>query len=481
MTCSESSDNRPIANVLIIDDDPGIRESISHVVQWLGHRAISSSTLQEALRRIASEEFDMVFLDVRLPDGDGLEFLPRIQAASSSPEVIIMTGYGDPDGAELAMKHGAWEYIEKPSSVDAILSSLYRALQYRAERRAGKVETRLKRDGIVGDSLALRVCLERIDQVAASDANVLITGETGTGKELFASAIHRNSGRAGKPFVVVDCAALPENLVESTLFGHTRGAYTGADRSQDGLILQANEGTLFLDEVGELPLMVQKSFLRVFQEKRFRPVGGLQEIASDFRVVSASNRNLEEMMREGKFREDLLFRLRAFSVRIPPLRERVEDIQALAAFYMNQLCKKNDIELKEFSPEIMEVFKNYAWPGNVRELINALESALVNGKNEKTLVPKHLPTAMRALFARSAVTEKTVLNRPEKEKVAVLERAFETIQEFRDKAIADAEETYLNRLLLETGGDMREMTRFSGLSRSRLYSLFKKYGLKLEH
>jgi two-component system NtrC family response regulator len=207
----------------------------------------------------------------------------------------------------------------------------------------------------------------------------------------------------------------------------------------------------------------------------------LQEIASDFRGVSASNRDLEEMVREGKFREDLLFRLRASSVRIPPLRERVEDIQALAAFYMNQLCKKNNIELKEFSPEIMEVFKNYAWPGNVRELINALESALVNGKNEKTLVPIHLPTAMRALFARSAVTEKTVLNRPEKEKVAVLERAFETIQEFRDKAIADAEEKYLNRLLLETGGDMREMTRFSGLSRSRLYSLFKKYGLKLEH
>ncbi len=478
MTASENPNSRPAANVLIIDDDPAICESISHVVRWLGHRAISSLTLQDAFRRIASEEFDTVFLDVRLPDGNGLEFLPRLQASPGSPEVIIMTGYGDPDGAELAIKHGAWEYIEKPSSIEAILSSLDRVLQYRAEKKAGKVEIRLMRNGIIGDSPALRTCLELIGQVAASDASVLITGETGTGKELFASAIHRNSLRDGKPFVVVDCAALPESLVESTLFGHTRGAYTGADRSQEGLIVQADEGTLFLDEVGELPLPIQKSFLRVLQEKRFRPVGGVQEIFSDFRAVSASNRDLDEMVRQGKFREDLLFRLRSFSVRIPPLRERIEDIRALALFYMTQLCKRQGLGPKEFSPEIMEVFENYPWPGNVRELINALESALVNGKHEKTLVPKHLPTEMRAAFARSLVGDKTTADEPEKKEETVQDGTFETIQEFREKAIAEAEERYLNRLLSETGGNMGEMIRFSGLSRSRLYSLFKKYGIR---
>jgi two-component system NtrC family response regulator len=223
----------------------------------MGHEALYASNLQRGVETTYSQTVDVVFLDVKLPDGNGLEMLPRVQAAPSLPEVIIMTGFGDPDGAELAIRHGAWDYIQKPSTVEAMTLSLTRALQYREEKKASKSFLTLRREGIVGNSPKMKTCLDLLARVANSDANVLITGETGTGKELFAWAIHDNSGRARKNFVVVDCAALPENLVESILFGHEKGSYTGADKAQEGLILQANGGTLFLDEVGELPLAIQ--------------------------------------------------------------------------------------------------------------------------------------------------------------------------------------------------------------------------------
>ena len=235
----------------------------------------------------------MVFLDVRMPDGDGLAMLPLIQAARSAPEIIIMTGFGNASGAELAITSGAWDYIEKGSSVKEITLSLVRALEYRKQKRSSN-STRnvvmLKRDAIIGISPAIKACLEQVAQAAECDASVLVTGETGSGKELFARAIHENSRRAPKPFVVVDCAALPDTLVESLLFGHEKGAFTGAEQSRSGLVAQANGGTLFLDEVGELPLSMQKAFLRVLQEHRFRPVGSHREVCSDFRLVAATNR-----------------------------------------------------------------------------------------------------------------------------------------------------------------------------------------------
>jgi two-component system NtrC family response regulator len=395
-----------MANVLIIDDDKLICETIGNLVRRMGHQATCSYTLQDGLEESSSQMVDVVFLDVRLPDGNGLEVLPRIQASASLPEVIIMTGYGDPDGAELAIKHGAWDYLQKPSTMDAMTLPLVRALQYREEKKAGKATMILKREGIIGNSPKIKACLDLLAQVASSNANVLITGETGTGKELFAVAIHKNSPRANKNFVVVDCAALPENLVESILFGHEKGAYTGADRARDGLILQADGGTLFLDEVGELPLSVQKSFLRTLQERKFRPVGGKGEIESDFRLIAASNRNLDDMVRQERFREDLLFRLRSFSIDLPPLRERPEDIKDLATYYVEVLSKRYEIEPKDFSPEFFDILISYPWPGNVRELINALERALVNGRYERILFPKHLPTHIRAKIARSSIGEK---------------------------------------------------------------------------
>jgi two-component system NtrC family response regulator len=460
-----------MANVLIIDDDKLICETIANLVRRMGHQVTCSYTLQDGLEKSATQLVDVVFLDVRLPDGNGLEALPRIQASSSLPEVIIMTGYGDPDGAELAIKHDAWDYIQKPSTMDAMTLPRVRALEYREEKKASRVKMILKREGIVGNSPKIRTCLDLLTQVASSNANVLITGETGTGKELFAVAIHKNSPRIDKNFVVVDCAALPENLVESILFGHEKGAYTGADRAQDGLMIQAHGGTLFLDEVGELPLSIQKSFLRALHERKFRPVGGKEEIESDFRLIAASNRNLDEMVQQGRFREDLLFRLRSFSIELPPLRERPEDIKDLILYYKEVLCKRYEIEPKDFSPEFFDVLISYPWPGNIRELINALERALVNGRYERILFPKHLPTHIRAQIARSSVGEKE----SGEIRITSSSKIFPKIQELRDKTIAEVEEKYLRDLISFTRGNIQDACRISGLSRSRLYLLLKKY------
>jgi two-component system NtrC family response regulator len=257
-----------------------------------------------------------------MPDGNGLDYLPSLREASSSPEVIIITGAGDPDGAELAIKSGAWDYVQKgATSIKDMMLPLTRAMEYIKEKRTKRPPIVLKRAGIAGDSRAIRECLDLVSQAASSQTSVLLTGETGTGKELFARAIHENSSRASKSMVVVDCTALPDTLVEGLLFGHEKGAFTGADKTQEGLIQQADGGTLFLDEIGELPLTVQKTFLRVFAGTPFSTDGGQKERESDFRLVAATNRDLEQMVREGQFRQDLLYRLKAFSIELPPLRE----------------------------------------------------------------------------------------------------------------------------------------------------------------
>ena len=462
-----------MANILIIDDDRLICETIGNVVKHMGHEAACAYTLQDGLEALGSRSPDVLFLDVRLPDGSGLEALPQVQSAPSLPEVIIMTGYGDPDGAELAMRHGVWDYIQKPSTVDALILSLVRALQYREEKKAKQAALPLKREGIVGSSAQMTRCLDLLAQAAPSEAIVLITGETGTGKELFALAMHRNSRRAQKNFVVVDCAALPETLVESILFGHEKGAYTGADRPRDGLILQADGGTLFLDEVGELRLSVQKSFLRVLQERKFRPVGGKNEVQSDFRLIAASNRNLDEMMRMNRFREDLLFRLRSFMIEIPPLRERKEDIRDLVSHYTAELCERYGMEAKDFSPEFMDFLLSYPWPGNVRELIHALERTLISARYERVLFPKHLPTHIRVQLARSSVGEKEA----EGPTPAPSSPVFPTIQEMREKVIEEAEAKYLRDLISFTRGNISEACRISGLSRSRFYLLLKRHNI----
>jgi len=471
---SPAPDKLNMANLLIIDDDELVCDSLAQIIRRMGHEACTVSSVGEALKIVQAESFDIVFSDVRMPDGSGLDILPVLRRGQTSPEVIIITGFGDPDGAELAIKKGAWDYIEKPLSVKDVTLCVERALQYREKKQTVAKPFALERGGIIGASPKLRASLDVLAQAASSEANVLITGETGTGKEMFALAVHRNSARAHQNFVVLDCAALPETLVESTLFGHVRGAFTSADKSRDGLIRQAHGGTLFLDEVGELPLSIQRAFLRVLQERRFRPVGGSQEIESDFRLIAATNRNLESMVKKGGFREDLLYRLRTVVIELPPLREIKEDIKELVLYYLARFCDQYDVPMKGFSPEFLDVLLAYNWPGNVRELIQALEKAVVSAKEEPILFPKHLPEHIRVHLARASVLRK----RPPlsgDDEASKAPSALVSLKDIREAGLARVEKEYLQALIQRTRGDIPEACRISGLSRSRLYTLLKKY------
>lgn len=463
-----------MAEILIIDDDEGMRYSLSALVSKLGHHPSCATTLKDGLQAASSTPFDVIFLDVHLPDGNGLSALAEFKMSPSRPEIIIITGYGSQDGAELAIRTGAWDYIEKGSTFKEMLLPLTRALEYRAEKRKYISPPVLNREGIIGSSVRLQECLDLLAQASGCDTSVLITGETGTGKELFARAIHSNSMRKDKDLVVVDCASLPENLVESVLFGHEKGSFTGADRSEEGLIKQADGGTLFLDEVGELPLKAQKSFLRVLQEHCFRPIGSKKEIRSNFRVVSATNQNLDHMVSCGTFREDLLFRLRALTIRLPSLRERSEDIGELARYYADKLCARYGLKTKKFSPEFLDALQAYNWPGNVRELVNALERSISMARDLPSLFPIHLPTRIRAALARASIQIGTPANKPqqgdEKKDNAVLPN-LKTLLE-------TTERQYIKDLVSFAGWDIKKACSVSGLSRSRFYERLKKHQIQ---
>lgn len=459
---------------------------MSMVAKRSGHEAVYEQTLKGGLTRASSEPFDLIFLDVKMPDGNGLELLPNLAQTGARPEIIIMTGYGDAQGAELAINCGAWDYIEKGSSVKDITLSLSRALDYRKQKSSLKPAAEivaLKRDQIVGNSPKLTACLDLVAKAAVSETSVLVLGETGCGKELFARAVHLNSKRADRQFVVADCAALPENLVESLLFGHERGAFTGAERAREGLFMEANGGTLFLDEVGELPLATQKAFLRVLQERRFRPVGSQRESESDFRLVAATNRNLDQMVKEGTFRDDLLFRLRSFVIALPPLRERPEDIKELARYYMDHYCARYGLSPKGHCPDFMETLLAYNWPGNVREFMNTIERTVVTAREEPVLFARHLPAPIRIQVTQTEVRNHEAPPRVETEEyeARVIPHAepggLPKLTDFREEVYAQAEKRYLTDLMAKANMDIGTACRLSGLSQSRLYALLKAHHL----
>ncbi|MES0445686.1 MAG: sigma-54 dependent transcriptional regulator [Desulfobacterales bacterium] len=465
-----------MANILIIDDDRAICNGIAAAVNRIGHDSTYTLTLKEGLNEVYSDKYDVVFLDVRLPDGNGLKALAEIRGIPSSPEVIIITGEGDPDGAELAIKNDAWDYIEKPLSIDAMTLPLTRALQYRDEKKTKEQPVVLKREGIVGNSQPVKASLDLLAQAAGSKANVLITGETGTGKELFAWAIHNNCRYVNENFVVVDCAAIPESLVESALFGYEKGAFTGADKAQEGLIKQADGGTLFLDEVGELSMSLQKAFLRVLQERRFRPIGGQQEVDSDFRLLSATNRDLDHAVQNGQFRKDFLYRLRAITIELPPLRERPDDIKDLVVHYTRKICETYGLGFKGLSPDVLEILSTHDWPGNVRELVNTLDRAISAARSEDTLFSKHLPTRIRVQAARASISKKTH-DTERSEKNDVSHNTFPSMKLFRESLLLEGERKYLQDLMKLVKGDIKEACRISGLGRARLYDLMKQYSV----
>lgn len=462
-----------MARILIVDDDPMLCTALEGVLSGMGHATDSAHTLASGLEAARKSGPEIIILDVGLPDGNGLAAIAEFRETSTAPEVIILTGDGDPDSAEQAIRSGAWSYITKPPGVNDIRLPVKRALQYRRSHKPSGAHS-LKRHGIVGKSRPMKHCLGLAAKAAATEASVLIQGDTGTGKELFARAIHNNSRRATGPFVVVDCAALPENLVESMLFGHEKGAFTGADRQYKGLVRQADGGTLFLDEVGELSRNVQRAFLRVLQDRRFRPVGGVVEVESNFRLVAATNRNLDDLVADGLFREDLLFRLRSIAVKLPPLSARTGDVQVLAEYFLERFCDRQGIVRKGMASDFREALGRYDWPGNVRELMGAMESSLAQAEGEPNLMFRHLPTHIRAAVARASV-EPRCGPCPAWTKDA---ESFPTLKAFREERVAEAERLYLGDLMIAVGWDVSKARKIAGLSRARMYAVLRRHGLK---
>lgn len=476
-----------MANILIIDDEKAIREMMQSMISRLGYNIFTAGTIKQGSELMDNHPIDIVFLDIFLPDGNGLEMLPKIKQNPSSPEVVIITGAGSDEAAELAIKNGAWSYIQKPLSIKETFSHLKRIIDYRKDKISSK-PILIEADGIIGKSEEIKKALQAVAKCAKSEANVHIFGETGTGKELFANAIHKNSHRSHGPFVVVDCTVLPEQLVESTLFGYEKGAFTGANEPREGLIKCADNGTLFLDEIGELSLSIQKSLLRVIQERQFRPVGSTNMVHSNFRLISATNRNLDKLVSRFHFREDLLFRLRTVSIELPSLKERRKDIKDLACHYVQELCEKNGIRLKGFSPDFFSLLESYDWPGNVREMIAALEKAILAEPDTPILYPVHLPEHIRINYIKSSAfieqlgpalkkSSKTEMPPEDIPWSDNLLQPLMPLKEFRRKCYGELERQYLKHLMSASKNNIQKACDISGLKQARLYDLMRKNGI----
>jgi two-component system NtrC family response regulator len=465
----------PDFGILVIDDNELFCDMLSKLVVKMGMTAVCEMTLKKGLEAAETKAFDVVLLDVNLPDGCGLDIIPELRRGPNPPEIIIITGYGHEEGAEIAIKNHAWDYISKDSSLQNLRLSLMRAVQYRQQKQTATTAYTLKRDEIIGNSSAINACLDKAAQAAHTDSSILILGHTGTGKEVFARTIHANSQRARGDFVVVDCSALPDHLVESTLFGHKKGAYTSADSDRIGLVEQAHSGTLFLDEIGELPEEIQKKFLRVLQEKRYRPLGSKKEEESDFRLICATNRDLSKMVKEGRFRKDLYYRIRSMVIDLPPLRERKEDIPLLVAHYSKQQSLIRGALPREFTPDILESLQFYDWPGNVRELFNTLDCIFAEVPEESQIFSLHLPVNIRAQVARNRI--RASVSKPMKEKQIPVGIGGDELMPLKE-VLDDTRQNYIKNLMEYTQGKITKACKVSGLSRGHLYDLLKKYKIK---
>jgi two-component system, NtrC family, response regulator len=465
-------------SLLFIDPLNAVPEALLVSLREEGYQVYRAPSVPVALACADVTSVDVAFLGIDPAGGNLVEDLGSLHLSPSKPEVIVLSTHGTPEEAAQAIKGGAWDYLDYPATSQATALVLSRVLHYRSQREfAAPRDAAWKNEGIVGTSPQMRACLDIAAQAAHSDANVLITGETGTGKELIAAAIHANSAREKGNFVVVDCAAIPESLVDTTLLGHEKGAFTGADKAHVGLIKQADGGTLFLDEIGELPLSAQKSFLRVLQEHRFRPVGGKSEVLSNFRIIAASNRNLDEMMHLGEFRKDLLFRIRAFSIELPPLRERREDTAELIRYHLPLLCERMGLQTKDASADFFEIAERYSWPGNVREVINALERSIASARQERMIFAAHLPNYIRIHLAQEAIQQRSEYRSNSDTTSKDQQPGIPPLSTVREAAVDDAERRYLMELMSLTRGDIDHACRISHLSRSRLYALLKKHRL----
>jgi two-component system nitrogen regulation response regulator NtrX len=446
----------PKPRILIVDDEAGIRESLSSILADEGYAVEAVPSAEAALERAAAEDLEVILLDVWLPGMDGLEALTRLQSLPRPPAVIMISGHGTIETAVRATKLGAFDFIEKPLSLQKITVLVRNAVQQRRlqdENQVLRSELR-HRYQVIGDSVPMKALRQQIAVTAPTNGRVLIYGESGVGKELVARALHAASLRSKGPFVEVNCAAIPEDLIESELFGHLKGSFSAASEDKIGKFEKANGGTLFLDEIGDMSLRTQSKVLRVLEEQRFEPVGSSQAVAVDVRVLAATNKNLENEISRGAFRQDLFYRLNVIPFFVPPLRERLRDIPTLANHFLNEFSVAYGKKIRELSDSAMDVLLRYPWPGNVRELRNLVERLVIVCPQAK-IEPHHLPPE---LFRGAAESP---------------HQPYNTLHEARSAY----EREFILRKLQEHRWNMTQTATALGLERSHLYRKMKSLGI----
>ncbi len=445
--------------VLIVDDEPGIRESLRGVLEDEGFVCEAVETGELGLEELRRQAYDVVLLDVWLPGMDGLETLSRIQEipAEERPEVVVISGHGTIETAVRATKLGAFDFLEKPLTIEKVAVVVQNAAE---QRRLEREVNRLRESGapkhpIIGESVPMKALRQQLTLMATTNGRVLIFGESGTGKELIAHAIHAASLRSGEAFVEVNCAAIPEEMIESELFGHRRGSFPGAVEDKIGKLQKADGGTLFLDEVGDMSLKTQAKVLRALEEQRLEPVGAAESIQVDVRVVASTNKNLEEEIERGNFREDLFYRLNVVPFHVPPLRERMEDVPSLADHFLREFTTAYGRKPKELTPEALQSLSDYPWPGNVRELRNLMERIVIMNPQVR-IDARHVPLNP----SRRAVYERPIDH-------------FTSLAQVREAA----EREYILKKLEETRGNVTRTAELLGLERSNLYRKMKSLGI----
>ena len=453
---------RPRRKVLIVDDAPDIRETLADLLAYEGFETEKASRGSEALAALERSPADLVLLDIKMPGQDGIEVLGAIGERFPGVGVVMISGHGDIPTAVEAMRRGAFDFLEKPLDSERVLLAVRRALRtLDLERENRRLREEIDREvRLLGDSPAMAALVHSIERVARTDERVLLSGENGTGKELVARRIHLLSERASGPFVPVNCAAIPETLIEAELFGHEKGAFTGASARRPGVFEQANGGTLFLDEIGEMPLPLQAKLLRVLEEEEVRPLGASAPRPLDVRVVAATNRELRAAVEAGEFRQDLFFRLAVVPLRVPSLRERREDVPVLARDFLLRACRRNRLPTRRFTPEAEAYLAHQDWPGNVRQLENFVSAAVVLVEGEE-ISAADLADLRASTPAAAAGPYGDVFARA-------------TLREYRDAADA----AYLTRKLAENEGNVKRTAETIGIARAHLYRMLERLGLR---
>ena len=469
-----------LSKLLVVDDEPTICYAFRKVFADATTEVVTAATLAEARIRYDQEQPDVLVLDLQLPDGSGFDFFEEVRRRDPKRPVIFLTAQGTTDTAIEAMKRGAFDYLTKPIDLEKLTALLPLAFEAaRLMQVPAELPDEVNRDRIIGRSPAMQEMCKSIGRLAAQDVNLLILGESGTGKELVARAIYHHSSRANKPFLAINCAAMPENLVESELFGHEQGAFTGAHRQRIGKFEQCDGGTLLLDEIGDMPLAVQAKMLRVLQEQQFERLGGNQLVSTRVRVLAATNKNLEQLIAEGKFRNDLYYRLKVVTIQVPPLRERREDIPELAHHFLFAYDRELNREVRGFSPEALDLLQAYDWPGNVRELQSVIKAAILNGIGG-TIRPDDLPGILQvnriARTGKEAPTSPPIfdlIERIEMHLAAGGGNVFATV-------ISEVERELLTRALRQTHGHQAHASEILGINRTTLRSKLKELGIALD-